>query len=72
LKEEAKEVVEQVRWAAQQLDILKDLQIKMMGLGSEHTLALPLCELFNAVVNEENDCFVNCWHGVFSLCATCL
>jgi hypothetical protein len=42
LKEEAKEVVEQVRWAAQQLDILKDLQIKMMGLGSEHALALPL------------------------------
>ncbi|KAH8974593.1 hypothetical protein BDL97_01G109200 [Sphagnum fallax] len=44
----------------------------MMGLGSEHTLALPLwttnkpCELFNAVVNEENDCFVNCLHGVFS------
>jgi hypothetical protein len=78
LKEEAKEVVEQVRWVAQQLDILKDLQIKMMGLGSEHTLALPLwtsnkpCELFNAVVNEENDCFVNCLHGVFSLCATCL
>ncbi|KAH9575250.1 hypothetical protein CY35_01G102100 [Sphagnum magellanicum] len=44
----------------------------MMGLGSEHTLALPLwtsnkpCELFNAVVNEENDCFVNCLHGVLS------
>lgn len=49
-----------------------------MGLGSEHTLALPLwttnkpCELFNAVVNEEIDCFVICLHGVFSLCATCL
>ncbi|CAK9190622.1 unnamed protein product [Sphagnum troendelagicum] len=48
----------------------------MMGLGSEHTLALHLwttnkpCKLFNAVVNEENDCFVNCLHGVFSLCAT--
>jgi hypothetical protein len=73
LKEEAKEV-EQVRWVAQQLDFLKDLQIKMMDLGSEHTLALPLwttnkpCELFNAVVNEENYCFVN----ACMVCSACV